>query len=217
MMGVAELAPRCENGHVAESGGGGSHDPFRMHTGHDMQHAYVWLLSLILIGSLPGYSLWAQSVGALGHSSLSLASPGRSVIEPGQRSRYLPIMPYPYPRIYVSPYISLDPYAPPETYRPRRPSAAAPQGFLRLEVKPSDAEIYVDGNFIGRGRDFPGPALVSVWPGGHLVEFRFQGSGNHIRLFVAAGETVQASRDLSPITSDAVRPPAKRWSTPSSQ
>jgi hypothetical protein len=179
-----------------------------------MHHAYVWLLSLILIGSLPDYSLWAQSLGASGYRGLSPASPGRGVIEPGQRSRYLPSMPYPYPRIYVSPYIPLDPYAPPDAYRPRRPSAVASQGFLRLEVKPPDAEIYVDGNFIGRGRDFPGPVLVSVWPGGHLVEFRFQGSGNQLRLFVAAGETVHASRDLSPITSDEVRPPAKRWSTP---
>lgn len=180
-----------------------------------MRQASVWFLSLILIGSLPGYSLWAQSLGPSGHSGLSLASPDRSVLGSGQRFRPLPIMPYPYPRIYVSPYIPFDPYAPPETRRMRRPSAAAAQGFLRLEVKPPDAEIYVDGNFIGRGRDFPGPALVSVWPGDHLLEFRFQGAGNRLRLFVAAGETVQAGRDLSPITSDAVRPPPKRWSTPS--
>jgi hypothetical protein len=180
-----------------------------------MQHAHRWFLGLILIGCVSGPPLWAQSPGPSGHNAITLGSPGGRVIGSGHLSRYLPLMPYPYPRAYVYPYVSLDPYAPPETYTPRRPSAAAAQGWLRLEVKPPEAEIYVDGRLIGRGRDLPSATVVPVWPGGHVVEFRWQGSGNHIRLFVAAGETVQISRDLSAPTAGEVRPPAKRWSIPS--
>jgi len=182
-----------------------------------MQHAYLWLFGLIVLGSLPVSPLWAQSLGASEPGSIDLASRGHSMLGSGYRPRHLPPMPYPYPRIYVAPYLSLDLNVSPGTYAPRHPPAPASQGFLRLEVRPSDAEIYVDGYFIGHGRDFPGAALVPVWPGGHLVEFRYRGSANAIRLFVTAGETVQASQDLSPITSDENRTPAKRWSTPPSR
>jgi hypothetical protein len=184
-----------------------------MYSGHEMHDAYLWLLGLILIGSLPDPSLWAQSLGPSAPGSLHLAASGQGGPGLGYRSRHLPPMPYPYPRVYVAPYLALDLNASPGTYVPQHPSGPAAQGFLRLEVRPPEAEIYVDGLFIGHGRNFSGPTLVPVWPGGHLVEFRYRGSSNAIRLFVSAGETVQASQDLSPITSDDVRPPAKRWST----
>jgi hypothetical protein len=121
-----------------------------------MQPTRLWLISLILVGALPGHSLWAQSLSPLEHRSRSLASSGRSLITAGQRSRYLPLLPYPYPRIHVTPYLSLDLYASPEAYAPCHPPAATSQGFLRLEVKPPEAEIFVDGTFIGRGEIFPG-------------------------------------------------------------
>jgi hypothetical protein len=91
----------------------------------------------------------------------------------------------------------------------------AERGSLRLEVKPPEAEIFVDGNFIGRGKDFSGPATVQVSPGGHVVEFRSRQSANQIRLFVVAGETVEFKRDLGSTKPDEPMPSSKRWSTPS--
>jgi hypothetical protein len=122
-------------------------------------------------------------------------------------------MPYPYPRVYIYPSVGLNPYAPSGADRTGRPPTAE-QGYLRLEVKPPEAEIFVDGKFIGRGKDFSGPATVQVSPGGHLVEFRSRQSANQIRLFVAAGETVEFKRDLGPTKADEPMPSSKRWSTP---
>ncbi len=55
------------------------------------------------------------------------------------------------------------------------PPAAKSHGILSIMVKSQDAEIYVNGRFIGRAKDFKGPALVSVPAGKHVVEFRYDG------------------------------------------
>jgi hypothetical protein len=123
-------------------------------------------------------------------------------------------MPYPYPRASVYPSVGLNLYTPSDAHATGRPPTAE-QGYLRLEVKPPEAEIFVDGNFIGRGKDFSGPAALQVAPGDHLVEFRSRQSAPQIRLFVAAGEIVDVKRDLGPTKPDEPMPSSKRWSIPS--
>lgn len=49
-------------------------------------------------------------------------------------------------------------------------------GILSIKAETQDAEIYIDGRFIGRARDFKGPAMVSVPSGKHVVEFKYDDS-----------------------------------------
>jgi hypothetical protein len=53
--------------------------------------------------------------------------------------------------------------------------AAESHGILSLKVSTQDAEMYVDGRFIGLARDFKGPAVVSAPSGDHEIEFRYNG------------------------------------------
>lgn len=55
---------------------------------------------------------------------------------------------------------------------PNLTPAAKSHGILSIKVETGDAEIYIDGRFIGRARDFKGPAMVSVPSGKHLVEVK---------------------------------------------
>jgi hypothetical protein len=174
---------------------------------------------LLLIGVILGGSLLCQQPGAgiVEPALRQFMPPSRQAPNfawPDHRFSPLPVMPYPYPRAYVYPSVGLNPYAPSDAYATGRPPTAE-QGYLRLEVKPPEAEIFVDGNFIGRGKDFSGPAAIQVAPGGHLVEFRSRQSAHHIRLFVAAGEIVDVKRDLGPTKPAEPMPSSKRWSTPS--
>jgi hypothetical protein len=173
---------------------------------------------LLLVGSILGGWLLCQQpraeiVDPPPRPLMSSSSRVPSFARPGHRFRILPVMPYPYPRAYIYPSVGLSPYAPSDASATGRPPRGE-QGYLRLGVKPPEAEIFVDGNFIGRGKDFSGPATVQVSPGGHLVEFRSRQSANQIRLFVAAGETVEFKRDLGPTKADEPMPSSKRWSTP---
>ena len=51
---------------------------------------------------------------------------------------------------------------------------AESHGILRITLKKQDAEIYIDGRFVGLASDFNGTVLVSVPAGKHVVEFRYQ-------------------------------------------
>jgi PEGA domain-containing protein len=60
-----------------------------------------------------------------------------------------------------------------------------PYGDLEILVTPEDAEIYVDGRFIGKAKDFSGPTMVSVASGTHIVEFRYNGLSSSTSVTVA--------------------------------
>src|SRR5215813_4019638 len=144
---------------------------------------------LLIIGAILAGSLLCQRPGAgIVEPALRQFMPPSSQapnpVWPNHRFSPLPVMPYSYPRLYVYPSVGLNLYAPSAADATVRPPTAK-QEHLRLEVKPPEAEIFVDGNFIGCGKDFSGPAAVQVAPGGHLVEFRSQQSALQIRLFVA--------------------------------
>lgn len=168
---------------------------------------------------------WISGVLCVLPMALAAASPGLPVapsmglssaaIVSRLRPPHLPAMPYPYPRVYVYGSLPTSPSA--DSSAEGRPPPEALQGYLRLEVTPPETAIYVDGHFIGRGRDFSGPAVVPVSPGGHRVEFRAARFGNQVRVFVSAGETVALSQDLGPIGPETSPPAVKRWVTPSRQ
>jgi len=165
----------------------------------------VWLVWFMLVGGTWGLPSGAETLEPLPPDRHSLSMRSRSYVGPGNRAVYPPAVVYPYPYVYIYP----------DAYTSSGPPAATPYGYLRLEVRPSEAEIYLDGNLIGRGQDFTGPAVVSILPGGHVVELRWQDSGTQIRLFVRQGETVEIKRDLGPVNPTASTPATKRWSTPS--
>jgi hypothetical protein len=54
--------------------------------------------------------------------------------------------------------------------------AAESHGILHITLKKQNAEIYIDGRFIGLASDFNGTAMVSVPSGNHVVEFKYKGS-----------------------------------------
>jgi len=136
-----------------------------------------------------------------------------AVVLPPSRLPHLPAMPYPYPRVYVYPVVPLSPS--PDADIPSRPPSGAMQGYLRLEIQPPEAEIYVDGQRIGRSRDLSRPAMVAVSPGGHRVEVRADGRGSQIWVSVSAGEMVEINQDLTPMRPENPTPAVKRWTTPS--
>jgi hypothetical protein len=109
-------------------------------------------------------------------------------------------VPYPY-YYYPYPVYSYPVYpAPPPAYpppAPAYPSAPALNSYLRLDVSPGEVEMWVNGRYLGRSRDFGGSTLVPVSPGDHLVQFRLGGYATSRTVRVAAGETVQVWQDLA--------------------
>jgi hypothetical protein len=176
----------------------------RSQEGYNMWRSiYGWLVGSIIVGGALGVLFMAEALQPLQPDPQALSMRSRVYVWPGHRGVYPPTVVYPYVYIYPDPYAT------------NRPPPAQPYGYLRLEVRPSEAEIYVDGSFIGRGQEFRGPAVVSVLPGGHVVEFRRQESGSQIRLFVTAGQTIEITHDLGSGNPEASSPSYKRWSTPS--
>lgn len=106
---------------------------------------------------------------------------------------------YPYPA-YTYPY-PVYPYPAPAPVYPSAPAPAYPpapvlNSYLRLDVSPGDVEMWVDGRYIGRSRDFGGSTLVPVSPGDHLVQFRLGGYTTSRTVRVTSGQTVQVWQDL---------------------
>jgi hypothetical protein len=100
----------------------------------------------------------------------------------------VPIYPYPvYPDYYYR-----EPYV---VYKPR--PARAGYGTLQIQVEPAEAEIWVDGRFVGRALDFRGPTLVSVPAGSHVVEFRLANQITSTQIYVGTGSTSVVNRNLT--------------------
>jgi len=108
---------------------------------------------------------------------------------------------YPYPYAYASPYpYPYDPYPPAPysypsyPYPPQNPSTSYPppaypqsggvtvqpgatnSAGVSFEITPSDADVYVDGVYVGRVSNFgPNYEPLSVTPGRHHIELRRPG------------------------------------------
>ncbi len=122
---------------------------------------------------------------------------------------------YPYPA-YVAPYPVYPVPAPAPVY-PSAPAPAYPpapvfNSYLRLDITPGDVEMWVDGRYIGRSRDFGGSTLVPVSPGDHLVQFRLGGYTTSRTARVTSGQTVQVWQDLL-----SAAPPAEPPAPPAPQ
>lgn len=60
---------------------------------------------------------------------------------------------------------------------------------LHIQVSPAEAEIWVDGRYIGLARDFSGPTVVYVTPGSHVVEIKLHGQIVSTQITVGPGAT----------------------------
>jgi hypothetical protein len=118
---------------------------------------------------------------------------------------------YSYPSAYPAPYN----YAPDYSSDPSYPTMNTPTGTtgnsgdvqasrnsggLSFEITPSDAEIYVDGQFEGPVSNFtPSSAPLTLTPGRHHVEIR--ASGYQVMSFdadVVAGQVIPYQGTMQP-------------------
>ena len=73
-------------------------------------------------------------------------------------------------------------------------------GVVSIMVNSQDVEIYLNGKFIGRSKDFKGPALLSVPAGKYILDFRHNGSVVQSQeLNIIPGSTTFIVKDRSEI------------------
>lgn len=68
-------------------------------------------------------------------------------------------------------------------------AVADSHGVLSPKVTTQDAEMYVDGRFIGLTGDFKGPAVISVPSGDHVIEFKYNGLSYKTNAHITQGRT----------------------------
>jgi hypothetical protein len=107
-------------------------------------------------------------------------------------------MPFP-PLVVVEPppppVVYVPPPPPRVVYAPAPPVATA---TLQILVAPLQAEIYLDGRYIGRAEDFrDGRVQLSVSPGSHTVELRFGTASRTHTITIEPGSTALVSDRLS--------------------
>jgi hypothetical protein len=67
-------------------------------------------------------------------------------------------------------------YAGPTVWTPTTPTVKTDKGVLRLNVKPYDAEVYIDGTFVGKANQFEGVFhKLRLDEGVHRLELRASG------------------------------------------
>lgn len=65
---------------------------------------------------------------------------------------------------------------PPRPLPPPPPAEVYQSGYLNLDVRPSDAEVFVDGEFRGIAKDFDGsPSYLELLKGEHRITLRKKG------------------------------------------
>ena len=69
-----------------------------------------------------------------------------------------------------------------------------------MDVKPKKAEVYIDGRYVGRAREFDGyPDYLWLDAGTHQVEFYREGFGTVTREYtVHAGELIAVDFRMQP-------------------
>jgi hypothetical protein len=77
----------------------------------------------------------------------------------------------------------------------------APWGVIDTEVKPPDTQVYVDGAYVGKTRDFDGwPGYLPLSPGTYHVEFRYPGHATfRVRARVLPGRRLVIKQNLRPL------------------
>lgn len=70
--------------------------------------------------------------------------------------------------------------------------AVGNEGLLKIVAEPSSAEVYVDGNFIGKAHDFNGnPGLLRLTHGTHTIELKKDGYQPYTRRVFVGNEAVE--------------------------
>jgi hypothetical protein len=114
------------------------------------------------------------------------------------------VRPYPYPSPYPYPYTYSAPYpyplgTPPYPYPPPATSVAPETlGGLSFEIRPPDADVYIDGQYFGTVSQFS-PTEAPLWlaPGRHRVEI--QAPGYQVIAFdvdIVPGQVIPYQGDL---------------------
>ena len=121
------------------------------------------------------FTAFLQALSSAEAGVLLAQAPGQSgfYIEVPHRSGqvYVPLDPSGRP-IYPS-GTPAEPSAPPSPASPAAPSQALPPdwGFLRTEVEPSAARVYIDGQYAGVAQQFSGPqGFLTLPPGPRWLE-----------------------------------------------
>jgi hypothetical protein len=134
----------------------------------------------------------ALAVAALGATAFS--TPRRTVVVP--RPRYYVVRPYYYNPYWYDPFwYGSSWYAPPVYTVPRYL-----QGTIKTEIEPKNAEVYVDGGYVGTADKFRGVFHgLNLRPGTYQLEFR---APNYqplaMKVYVVADKTLKLKLHLRP-------------------
>jgi hypothetical protein len=84
-----------------------------------------------------------------------------------------------------------------------------PTGGVRVQVSPREAQVYVDGYFVGIADDFDGVfQRLRLRPGGHEIVLHLPGYRNTTqRLYVQQGSTVNLKHQMEPLPAGAPEEP----------
>jgi len=74
-------------------------------------------------------------------------------------------------------------------------------GMLQTLVRPTSADVYIDGKFYGRAGDFASKSeAVTLYPGNHAVEFRTPGYKTYsLETYVGPGRLVTVEYEMQPV------------------
>jgi PEGA domain len=70
--------------------------------------------------------------------------------------------------------------------------AVGNEGLLKIVAEPGSAEVYVDGNFVGKAHDFNGnPGLLKLTHGTHTIELKKDGYQPYTRRVFVGNEAIE--------------------------
>ncbi|MGB9736605.1 MAG: PEGA domain-containing protein [bacterium] len=70
--------------------------------------------------------------------------------------------------------------------------AVGNEGLLKIIAEPSSAEVYVDGNFVGKAKEFNGnPGLLKLSHGTHVIMLKKKGYQTYIRRVFVGNEAIE--------------------------
>ncbi len=70
--------------------------------------------------------------------------------------------------------------------------AVGNEGLLKIVADPGSAEVYVDGNFVGKARAYNGnPGLLKLTHGTHTIELRKDGYQSYTRRVFVGNEALE--------------------------
>ncbi len=116
-----------------------------------------------------------------------------------------------FPTPYLStPYIHTGYIPPAPVFVPQAPLVEAePHGYLRLEIRPATAQVFVDGLYAGTAEDFSA-ARSTLEPGPHRLEIRAPGYESvTVDIVIRTRQTTTYMRDLGRLEEPGTIPTAR--------